>query len=257
MPLFGCGYTLEESATTIIEACLEFCRDPPVYLKKIVLVTAAECDYKKVCSCLSVIKAGHHIQRDPAFDKGVDSMNLQCWSWMSSKRRSIHPWDVMELRALECKDAAINVHCSIAQQGEMVIRDIESRVMKELATDCIKDDHVQNLIASEISGIKSYIGTLEVVMTLNKQNSVITLSGERSRIELAKTYVAKLLGSLKYAKNVLNEVVWQRESSSGDEVICEEICFRLENARMKVCTLLNVLLHSGESGICRVNICDS
>jgi poly [ADP-ribose] polymerase 10/14/15 len=230
LPMFGSGYPLEEMASKLIQACLEFGQKAPVYLKKIVLVTAEECDYDKVCSCLSNIKARSKMSVDPA---PVHTMNLQQWSWRQTKRRSLHPWDMKDFKMLKNKDAVIDVYCCMAQQGVSVIHDIESELMKRLVTDYIEDDHIHYLIASELSDIRCYAGQIGVAVSLTKQRNRVTLSGEKIGVEVAKTHITNVLASLKHTKTLLNQVAWQRVTDSGIETIGEEISFQLESARMK------------------------
>ena len=230
-PLFGSGYPLQEKTSKIIQACLDFGQKSPAYLKKIVLVTAEECDYDGVCSCLSNVKARSQIYMDST---PVNTMNLQHPSWRQTKRRSLHPWDMKDFKMLENKDAVIDVYCCVAQQGNSVIQDIESELEKRLVTDYIEDGHIHYLIASEVNDIKSYTGQLGVAIALSKQRNKMTLSGERTGVEVAKTYITNILASLKHTKTLLDQVVWQRVTNSGVETIHEEISFQLESGRTKV-----------------------
>lgn len=233
LPLFGSGYSLEEKAHIIFQACSEFGLRAPVSLNKIVLVTAEDCDYDKVCSCLSSFKSKLPMYMNPAPEARVNSMDLQQFSW--AKQRSLQPWDTKDLKMLEDEDVVIDIYCCVPKQGDSIIGDIINRLMQRLVTDDFKDDHIQYLIASEVNDIRSYASELGVTVTMTKQQNRVSLSGERGGVEVVKTYITKVLAALKHAKMSLNQVVWHRITNSGIEtIISEDISFQLESARMKV-----------------------
>ena len=235
LPLFGSGYSLEEKAHTIFQACSEFGQRAPVSLKKIVLVTAEDYDYDKVCSCLSSFKSKLPMYMNPAPESRVNSMDLQQFSWVQSKRRSLQPWETKDLKMLEDEDAIIDIYCCVPKQGDSIIDDIINRLMQRLVTEDFKDDHIQYLIASEVNDIKSYASELGVTVTMTKQQNRISLSGEKGGVEVVKTYITKVLASLKHTKMSLNQVVWHRITDGGIEtIISEEVSFQLESARVKV-----------------------
>ena len=234
MPLFGCGIPLEEMTITIIQACVEFGQRDPEYLKRIVLVVNDKSSYESVCMCLAEVKGRCRGQSDCAVDKAVNFMDLQYWALLPSKRRSLQPWDTVDFHTLENKDAVVNVYCCMAKQGNKIVAEIESRVMKDLVTDHVDDDHIQSLIASEVIDVKNKVRMLGVGMKFFRGKGRVTLSGDKSKVKDAKSYIVKVLSSLRHAKSLLNQIVWQRETDSGLEMIHEEISCRLENARIKV-----------------------
>ena len=235
LPLFGTGYSLEEKAHIIFQACSEFGQRAPVSLKKIVVVTAEDCDYDKVCLCLSSFKSKLPMYMNPTSELKVNSMDLQQFSWVQSKRRSLQPWDTKDLKMLENEDAVIDIYCCVPKQGDSISDDIINRLMQRLVTENFKDDHIQYLIASEVNAIKSYASELGVTVTMTKQQNRISLSGEGGGVEVVKTYITKVLASLKHTKMSLNQVVWHRITNGGIEtIISEEVSFQLESARVKV-----------------------
>ena len=240
MPVFGFGMPLEKRTTTIIEACVEFGESNPDSLKKIILLANDRDSYDKACVCLANVKAASHFQSDHKVQRGLNFMDLEYWTHVPCKQRSFQPWDTVDFAMLQNKDAVIDIYCSAKKQGDMIINDIESRVSKQIVVDSIDDDSIPRLIASEVMDIRKKIRTLGVGMELSRERSRITLSGEKARVGDAKAHIVKVLGNLKHARSLLNEVVWQRQGSSGLQSIHMEISCRLEMARMKVCMLMFV-----------------
>lgn len=238
LPLLGYGYPVEERAISVIEACLEFGQSIPFFLKQIILVVSKKSHYQKVCSCLMSVKAKLADTSPPKKGnvKGCGCvLDLQQQPWMGSKQpySSSHPWRETDLKILNNKDAVINVYGVNAKRCSWIVQDIDSKVMKELVTEFIYDDFIQHFITSEIADINQHLDELGVSMVL-KNNQKIMLSGEKNNVRDAQTYIVKVISSLKHANATLNQVVWQRKTENGIQIIPEKVSTRLEMALNKV-----------------------
>ena len=243
LPLLGFGYPVEGRANAVIEAALEFGQSAPITLKEIGLVVLNKCHYEKVCSCFNAISARYRGQCDSLGpERKHYVLELQLCSPLTSKQmhQSHHPWNVTNLEMLESSDALIEVYGIVPEQGDVVSREIENKVVRQLITECIDDDQIQYLISSEVADIKCKLKKLGVGIVLKKEEKKMLLLGEKNSVRDAQALVATVLNSLQHAQVLLNQVIWLRESETGVHLFPHEVSSRLEIALMKVSTFLSM-----------------
>ena len=242
LPLLGFGYPVEGRAMAVIKACLEFGQSVPLSMNQIILVVSNECHFEKVCSCLTALKGDSSALEEGERENYV--LEVRPHSQMASKHvfRTLQPWTVADLKTLENKDAVVKAYSVFPEQSHLVIQEIESNVMSELITDCIDDDFIQHLIASEEVDITHCLSELGVVIDWKKEKKKILLSGEKNKVREAQTVVTKILNSLRHASMMLNQVVWQKESENDIQLYPKDVSSRLEMALIKVSNFA-VLFH--------------
>ena len=234
LPLIGYGYPVEDRAKAIIEAYLEFGRSAPVSLRDIALVILDKHHFDSVAAYLTALKARHnslyHISVQRHDERNVYILELRSCSHIISKHvyQGLHPWNVSDLNVLGKSSAIIKVFSIIPQQSDLVIQEIESKVMKELITECIDDGPIKQLIASEVADLCQTINMLGVSIVVKREENKIVLSGERNTVRDAQTHVLKVLSTLQCANAAVNNVMWQRETESGIDPFPKELSSRLE-----------------------------
>lgn len=240
LPLLGHEYPVESRTRAVIEASLKFGDGIPSSVNEIRLVVRDKCLYDEACSCFAALKekyCGHcsNFALEEEEDKYV--LELQPRSRVVSKQayQSVQPWNAVDLKMLENNDAVIEVY-STSDHGSWVIQEIESKVRNELTTQCIQNDHVQQLIESDLVSVKDTLGNLGVAIDVKKEEKKIILSGEKNKVWEAQAAVMKLLNSLQHANLMLNQFVWQRETDDCIQLYPKEVSLRLEMAQIQVST---------------------
>lgn len=233
LPLIGYGYPVEDRAKAIIEASLEFGQSAPVCLREIVFVVS---DKNHFDSVSAYFKARHNISDQKQEETKDCVLELQCRSRMISTHvyQGLYPWNVTDLSILENSNALIKVFSILPEQSDLVMQEIESKLMKELITECIHDNHIKHLIASDVADLHQTINMLGVSIVLKREENKIMLSGERNRVRDAQTHVLKVLSTLQYVTSAATNVMWQREAEGGIHPFPNEINSRLETALIKV-----------------------
>lgn len=244
LPLLGHEYPMESRIRAVIEASLKFGEGMPSSVSEIRLVVRDKCLYDEVCSCFAALKEEYcgHCSKFACEEKYV--LELQPRSRVVSKQayQSVQPWNAVDLKMLENNDAVIEVYSVVSVHCSWVIQDIESKVRNELTTQCIQNDHVQQLIESDLVSLKDTLGNLGVAIDMKKEEKKIILSGEKNKVWEAQAAVMKLLNSLQHANLMLNQFVWQRDTDGCIQLYPKEVSLRLEMAQIQVstCTYIRI-----------------
>lgn len=246
LPLLGYNFPVEGRTMAVIKAALKFGESAPLSLKEIRLVVLDRCHYEGVCSCFIAHKSeysSHCSNSALEVEEGDDCvLEVQPRSRMASKHtyRSLQPWDVADLKRLEDNAALIKVYSVIPGHDSWVIQEIESKVTEELITEFIYNNHIPQLISSEVADINRNLCELGVAIDLKKAEKEIMLSGQKDAVREAQTVVMKMLDSLQHANMMLNQIVWQRATESDIQLYPKEVGIRLEMAKVKVSTYIRV-----------------
>lgn len=236
LPLLGHDFPVESRTKAVIEASLKFGEGIPSSVNEIRLVLRDKGLYDEVCCCFAALKEKYFGQCSNVALEVEEVLELHPRSRVVSKQvhQSVQPWNAVDLKVLENNDAVVKVYSTVPNHGSWVIQDIESKVSNELTTQCIQNDHVHELIESDLVAINHTLGYLGVAIDVKKEEKKIILSGEKNKVCEAQAAVMKLLNSLQHANLMLNQFVWQRETNDCLELYPKDVSLRLEMAQIQV-----------------------